>query len=79
MLKACNICHQIDQGIIATSTYSFDSHMLLTSYRYGISKSLEGIAGTWRGLVDEGSGKREFRRQRFHQIPESYNLYHKLN
>ena len=78
-LKVCYIFHRRDQGFIATSTYIFDSHMLLPSYRYGNSKSLDGIAGTLHGLVDEGSGKREFRRQCFHQIPESYNFYHTLN
>ena len=79
MLKVCNTSHKREQGNTKTSTYTFDSHMLLPSYRYGNSKSLDGIAGTWHGLVDEGGGKREFRRQCYHPIPESYNVYHKLN
>ena len=76
-LKVSNISHTRDQGIIATST--FDSHMLLPSYRYGFSKSLEGIAGTWHGLVDEGNGKRECQCRCYHPIPECYKVYHNLN
>ena len=78
-IKVSNISHKRDQGIIATSTYIFDSHMLLPSFRYGISKSLEGIAGTWHGLVDEGSGRRECLSRCCHPIPECYKVYHNLN
>ena len=74
-----NLSCKRDKGIIATSTYMFDSHMFLPSYRYGCAKSLDGIAGTWHGLLDEGSGKREYRCRCYHQIPERYKIYHELD